>query len=50
MALACGETHYNDLAIQLAKAVHRHFVWATPGVRSQPRLERVVPISEDDDG
>ena len=31
MALARGEARYNELAIQLAKAVHRHFVWSTPG-------------------
>ena len=31
MALARGEARYNELAIQLAKAVHRHFEWSTPG-------------------
>jgi hypothetical protein len=33
MSLARGEPRYNDLAISLAKAVHRRFVWSSEGVR-----------------
>lgn len=31
MGVARGDSRYNDLAIQLAKGVHRHFVYAAPG-------------------
>jgi hypothetical protein len=44
MSLARGEPRYNDLAIQLAKAVHRHFVYETEGARSAAPPASLPPL------
>ena len=44
LGIARGDDRYNALAVQLLKAAHRHFVWASPGGALHMRWKMSVDL------